>query len=186
MNPNKIVGLDLSLASTGVASTTLGTRDSGATVDRIVTRPTGRSVADRSLRLWRITEQIRLWTAGAQLVVIEGPALRLQSGSAHERAGLWWIVAHRLVSGDIPVAVVPPASRAKYATGRGNAGKDQVLAAVIKRYPTVNVEGNDQADALVLAAMGARWLGYPIERSLPEVNLAAMNGARWPELKVAA
>ena len=38
------------------------------------------------------------------------------------------------------------------ATGAGGglkAGKDQVLAAVIRRYPDVPVDGNDQADALV-------------------------------------
>lgn len=182
----KVVGLDLSLASTGIASAILGTPTTATAVERIVTRPTGHSVAHRCHRLGRITEQIKLWTSGAALVVIEGPALRMTSGAAHERAGLWWLVAMRLVANDIPVAVVPPASRAKYATGRGVAGKDQVLAAVVKRYPHIEVEGNDEADALILTAMGARHLGRPIERGLPAVNLAAMNGVRWPELKEAA
>jgi crossover junction endodeoxyribonuclease RuvC len=56
-----------------------------------------------------------------------------------------------------------------------------VLAAVVRRYPHTDVTGNDLADALVLAAMGARRLGFPIETSLPVANLAAMTKISWPQ-----
>jgi crossover junction endodeoxyribonuclease RuvC len=52
---------------------------------------------------------------------------------------------------------------------------------VIRRYPDVDVDGNDVADALVLAAIGCRHLGSPLEESLPANHLAAMNKIRWPE-----
>ena len=66
-----------------------------------------------------------------------------------------------------PVAEVAPALLKKYATGKGNAAKDEVLASVVRRYPQVDISGNDISDALVLAAMGARQLRTPIETSMP-------------------
>ena len=76
-----------------------------------------------------------------------------------------------------------PTARAKYGTGKGNAAKDAVLAAVIRRYPAVDVTGNDEADALILAAMGARHLGIPLELSpVPGPCLDALLKVRWPEL----
>ena len=75
----------------------------------------------------------------------------------------------------------PPTSRATYATGKDNAGKDAVLAAVVRRYPDVDVTGNDEADALVMAAMGARLLGHPLEDSLPQSHLRALAGLELPD-----
>jgi hypothetical protein len=57
-----------------------------------------------------------------------------------------------------------------------------VLAAVVRRYPHADITGNDIADALVLAAMGARQLGFPIEESLPQANQAALAKINWPEV----
>jgi crossover junction endodeoxyribonuclease RuvC len=102
------------------------------------------------------------------------------------RAGFWWLVAWRLWVRGYTVVEVPPATRTRYATGRGNASKDDVLSAVIRRYPHVDVNGNDEADSLVLAAMGMRHLGRPIEPllgracALPQTHLAAMDAVTWP------
>jgi hypothetical protein len=52
---------------------------------------------------------------------------------------------------------------------------------VVRRYQQVDITGNDIADALVLAAMGARQLGTPIETSLPAVHLTAMTKISWPK-----
>jgi len=75
----------------------------------------------------------------------------------------------------------PPKVRAIYATGKA-LDKDQVLAAVVRRYPNVPIGNNNEADALILAAMGARKLGHPYEPSLPQTHLRAMDGAEWPHL----
>ena len=74
---------------------------------------------------------------------------------------------------------VPPALLKKYATGRGNAAKDEVLAAVVRRYPHADINGNDIADAVVLAAMGARHREAPIENSLPALNASALAKVNW-------
>lgn len=181
----RVVGLDLSLTNTGVAII-----DDGA-VELQRVRSNGHkaaTLAERGSRLDQITYAIEdhlgdLERGFPDLVIIEGPSYgQHRQGGQHDRAGLWWQVVRLsadLASGHI--VEVPPATRAKYATGKGNAAKDHVLASVVRRYPTVTVDGNDTADALVLAAMGARWLGEPIEASLPQANLAAMDAVAWPQ-----
>jgi Holliday junction resolvasome RuvABC endonuclease subunit len=172
----KIVGIDPSLTSTGLAVIV----DGRASVDRLATNPCGDTVEARVQRTARIVTSIRDWTLHADLVVIEGPSYSSGTGHAHDRAGLWWAIASRIVHDATPVAVAPPACRAMLGTGRGNATKDAVLAAVIKRYPDVEITGNDEADALVLAAAGSRWLGSPID-DLPQTHLRAMAKIQWPE-----
>lgn len=171
----KVTGVDLSLTSTGLAVIVDGT----ASVARFTTTTAGNDVGARHRRLIRIAHQVHEWCTGADLVVIEGPSYGSATGHQHDRSGLWWLAVHRVLNAGLPLAVVPPTSRARYATGKGNAAKDAVLAAVVRRYPDVDVAGNDQADALVLAAMGARRLGSPID-TVPKLHLTAMDGAAWP------
>lgn len=183
-----VVGIDLSLASTGIA---IIYPDNSAPpwVCRIESK--GRKEAtlgERQKRLANLVHQIsnvvlQDWprNSPAPLIVVEGPSFgQARQGGQHDRAGLWWMAVDRFTTLGFPVVEVPPATRAKYATGKGNAAKDIVLAAVIRRYLNVAVTGNDEADALVLAAMGARHLGQPVEESLPQINLAAMDAVRWP------
>ncbi|NUS59160.1 MAG: hypothetical protein HOV66_30530, partial [Streptomycetaceae bacterium] len=68
----------------------------------------------------------------------------------------------------------------KYATGKGNAGKDEVLAAVVRRYPDVEVSNNNEADALVLRAMGCDHLGQPLA-VVPQTHRAALDKVAWPQ-----
>lgn len=177
----KVLGVDPSLTSTGLALASHGASGPLLTTCRV------RVGAGRGHeRLRTIRTEVMQAARGADLVVIEGPAYGSAAGARqsghHERAGLWWLLTHALWGAGVPCAVVPPNLRARYATGRGNAAKDQVLAAVIRRYPDVDIDGNDEADALVLAVMGARHLGRPLEPSLPGTHLAAMDAVPWPAL----
>lgn len=173
-----VVGIDPSLASLGLA----------AVVDQVVhstsrIRSVGRShdtLLQRSNRQDVIVAQVVDFTAGyfPDLIVIEGPAYGSKFGHAHDRSGLWWAIVSALLPG-CAVVEVPPTNRMKYATGKGRADKDVVLAAAIKRYPSGDITGNDVADAVILAAMGSRHLGFPVEESLPLTHLAAMDAIRW-------
>src|ERR1039457_5292524 len=171
----RITGLDLSLTSTGFARICGG----DTTLARLRTLK-----RDGHGRLEFLLAEIACRVRDADLVVVEGPSYGSQAGQKghHERAGLWWLVTHMLWRQGLPYAVVPPAVVKKYATGAGGglkAGKDQVLAAVIRRYPDVPVDGNDQADALVLAAMGADHLGCPLT-TVPKEHRAALAAVTWP------
>ncbi len=141
------------------------------------------TLAERQDRLNQITEQVITHVDGADLIIIEGPSYGSNTGSQHDRSGLWWLIVDNLIDHGHPVVEVSPHQRQMYATGRGNASKDQVLAAAIKRYPLWDITGNDIADAVILTAIGARAIGRPIEDSLPQTHLRAMDKLRIPTLE---
>ncbi|WP_434315866.1 hypothetical protein [Leifsonia sp. P73] len=173
-----VVGLDLSLTGTGVAllggehPRTQTIRSKGKADDGLLTR---------ARRLHKLADEVIGWAALGDIVIIEQPAYGQTGGSHHDRSGLWWITMHALTVLDAGVrfAEVTPQGVKMYATGRGNASKSEVLAQVIKRYPQADVANDNEADALVLAAIGARLAGHPIEDSLPAANLRAMEKVRW-------
>jgi hypothetical protein len=179
-----VVGLDLSLTSTGVAGT-----------DWAYAYRPGRRRSHERLHwlLDAIGSNVR---DHADLVVVEGAAYAqgAQAGH-HELAGLWWLVTQYLWSHRIPYAVVTPHGRTIYATGRANpaqgwprkdrarVAKGMVRAVAVERYG-VECEGPgryDQADATILAAMGLDWLGYPTV-PVPDSHRRALEAVRWPNL----
>lgn len=176
--PLRIVGLDLSLTATGVAMVhgesmlTRTIRSKGKADDGLLAR---------SVRLHNLAEEVIGRACLGDIVIIEQPAYGQTGGSHHDRSGLWWMVMDALTVDmlDERFAEVTPQGVKMYATGKGNASKSEVLAAVIKRYPAADVANDNEADALVLAAIGARLAGHPIEESLPAANLRAMDKVRW-------
>lgn len=171
-----VVGLDPSLTGTGVA------RIDDYGIHTVLIKSTGKkgdSLASRARRLASLLSQIGNLVPEGALVVIEQPAYSQTGGSHHDRSGLWWLVVaflhnfHKIVE-------VAPGTLKKFATGVGNAGKDQMLAAAIRRYPAAEVVDNNVADAVHLAAMGARYLGHPLEADTVKI-LEAMEVPRWAE-----
>jgi len=174
-----VAGLDLSLTSTGVAliSDTLC-----ITLRRVQSKGSRIDTLDqRWMRLATLTDDVcsAVVSLGVpQLVVVEGPSYHSTGAGTHDRSGFWWLVVDRLAA-ITDVAEVPPASRTKYLVGKGNASKDEVLAAAVRRYRDVDITCNDVADAVGLAAMGARAMGLPIEKSLPATNAEACKKIAW-------
>jgi hypothetical protein len=71
-----------------------------------------------------------------------------------------------------------------YAAGRGNAPKDEVLLAAERRlsgYVASRITGNDEADALWLAAMVRDQYGAPLT-PMPQAHRAALTKIVWPVL----
>lgn len=186
-----VVGIDPSLTGTGLASIDT---DDRLVIDTetLASKASGGAVINRWSRLHHLVNAIdnRTVTQGGRarvdLVVIEQPAFSRTNGHHHDRSGLWWLIVDRLTARGIPVVEVTPTGLKKYATGKGNAPKDSVLLAAARRYPHVDVDDNNQADALILAAMGARHLGHPIEDSLPKAHLEAMDKVDWPSIPAVA
>lgn len=173
-----IIALDPSLTATGLA--VLGpSQVNPYWAVRTFTSTAQSNELGNLRRMERLVAQMRRavqeLTLGTHLAlgVIEAPAYSRNTGMSHERAGLWWMVFQMMVGHGMPVLVIKSNVRAKYATGKGNAGKDEVMLAASRRYPTVPMANNNEADAVVLAAMGARYLGVPVD-TLPQKNLEAM------------
>lgn len=175
-----VIGLDLSLTSTGAAEI----RD-GKLVELVTFKSTGKkgdSIEKRGYRLDGMHRDIWSWVNDeyVDLVVVEAPSYGSTFGSPHDRSGLWWLVVRDLIINEIPVAMVSPQGRAKYATGNGRSKKPEVFAACKDRYGSV-FRNDDEADALLCASVGARHLGQPLEPAgLPDANLAALSGVHWP------
>lgn len=178
-----VYGLDLSLTSTGISD--------GTTAHALI--PGDRDGHDR-LEFHRrtIREQVPDETS---IVVIEGPAMSLgYRPGVEEMTYLRGLIRHDLWRRRIPFAICPPQHRIIYACGVANPAKNHpanrrkiitkgmVRDAVIERYG-VPCEGRgryDQADAVILAAMGLHWLGYPLA-VLPDTHRRALDGVTWPE-----
>jgi crossover junction endodeoxyribonuclease RuvC len=171
----RVIGLELSLASTGVASSLGWT-------DRIVTKPD--QFPNTFARLRHIRAQVLDHTRTANLVVVEQLAIASQTGQHLTRAGLWHMVMEAIDAADIPWTSVTTQQLKKYATGKGNASKDATLLAVAKRFPHWDITGNDEADALTLAAMGSDHLGHPLA-DMPQAHREALDKVTWPEMEVA-
>lgn len=166
-----VVGIDLSLTDTGIASR--------GWVERVKSKANGDGLGQRSDRILGLAERILVLGIAADLVVVEAPAYSSGYGNPHERSGLWWLVVAGFRQRGIPVAEVAPTTLKKYLTGNGRADKDEVLAEVCKRFPGWDIRNNNEADALGLAAMGYDWLGEPL-LSLPALNRRSLAVVKWP------
>jgi Holliday junction resolvasome RuvABC endonuclease subunit len=171
-----VMGLDLSLAGTGVATRvstwrhkTKGQRTDGypERLQRLI-----------DVRSW-IKDQVR--EVGPQLVVVEtfAPGAMAKSTTTWDRAKLWWDVVEFLTGQNIAAGFVPPTTVKKYATGDGGCKKDAMIAASYRRLPFLQPGNADEADAAWLMAMGYDYLGNPLA-DLPKVQAAALAGGIWP------
>lgn len=176
-DPARVIGIDPSLTCTGIA-----TADG---CESIETKPEQWQGNDLG-RLLHIAHSIYIAAhdADAELAVLEDVAFSRNTGKASDRAGLHWLIRNLLHQAGIPVAIVKPNTRAKYATGKGNAGKDTVLIEVVRRLP-IQVLNNNEADAAVLLAMGLDHFGQPMV-TMPATHRAALEAVTWPSLEVSA
>lgn len=175
-----VVGLDLSLTATGVSC--VFDLDGQIEIECTTFGRKGKRdepLLQRGERLRTLSDDIWAAAYGAQLAVIEGPSTHSIGGSTHDRSGLWWMVVDLLQRADVPVAVAPPAVRAKWATGSGNADKAKVKNTMQNRFPQVRLRDDNEADALALASLGMEWLG----RSLGPVSntqFSMLEKVAWP------
>lgn len=164
-----VIGLDLSLTSTGIAS--------HGWVAHI---RTGSQRGDG--RLAFLENEVTSYIRNADMVVMEGPSYGHGAMAGHEDlAGLRVIVRRYCFRHHIPYAVIPPSTLKLYVAGKGNAAKGEVRTAVAELYG-IHTEGAaryDEADAYAAAAAAYDWLGYPLA-TVPDRQRAALAGCAWP------
>lgn len=201
----RVVGLDLSLTSTGIARVTVDSdgRCQGvvhvtmANVDGTCTTTVGASLdegASLDRRWWRMdllrSKVLGEVGANVDLVVVEGPSYASQHGQQHDRSGFWWFVVDELLARGHAVAEVPPLRLKVWATGSGATSgpnkvtKARVIRDIRKTYGAMfdipsGAGESDVADAVALVTLGAAHLGHPLA-DLPTTHRRALAGVRWP------
>ena len=145
MNP--ILGLDLSLLSTGWARVT---ERQPVLLEVSVGVIEGKGAGMG--RIDGILEELQPLVRSACLVVIEGYSFGAKN-KAHQVGELGGVVKHLLWQQGIEFVDIAPTVLKKFATGKGTAKKDQVRLGVYKRWGA-EFETEHEIDAFVLAQIG--------------------------------
>lgn len=176
-----VCGIDPSLTSTGIAILIQGqpelithTGIPGHDVDNYQTRSRRVRAVCRSV--------LQRLPVHPDLVVIEGPAYAAQHGSVFDRSGLWHGIYGGADAKQMPLAVCAPQTRAKWATGKGTATKSDVLAVTRQWWPFQRIANDNEADALVLAMIGALYLHDPLPFAPKERHTLGLDAVAWPQV----
>lgn len=148
-----VMGLDLSLTSTGAAFM----------VERLLL-----STALTPKKLVGVERLAWYYDTITHLVYKYKPHHAVIESYAHEakwgrefQGELGGVVRLALHQNNVPYTTYAPSQLKKFATGTGKADKNIVARELFKRY-NVDAEGNDEVDACGLALMGAARLGYQV------------------------
>jgi len=171
-----VVALDLSLQASGVASN-IG----GAVSARTIT-PGSRTGAER---LYFLQKQVDQATEGADLVLREGYSFGSKGRAVYDIGELGGVVRLTMYCRKRPFLEIAPSVIKKLAVGSGNAKKEEVLVAAVRR---LGYQGSDhnQADALFLLHAALIHYGLPGAADLPKAHLVALEKVAWPRVAEAA
>lgn len=164
----RIVGLDLSLTATGIATDT-----------RTVTVAPTRLKLTGAARLAWLRDTIAEHCTNVNLAVLEGYAY----GSKHAREALGelgGVIRVMLWDRQIPTTVIPPATLKQYATGNGNATK-QAMVLAAQRHLDYKGTDHNCADAMWLAA-AARDHYRIASHTLPASQRDVLRTIKWPPI----
>jgi len=161
----RILALDLSLTATGYA------HEGGSGVIR--SRQKGWE------RVHDLRQGVMALARSMDVVVIEGYAFHAQSRALYQIAGLGEIIRYSLWMRHIPYVDVNPMTLKKWSTGKGNCGKDQMIAAAIHRH---GFEGSDnnEADSFLLYRMAS--VHYHGVDKTTKVELEQVRKVEWAVL----
>ncbi|MFI7010016.1 crossover junction endodeoxyribonuclease RuvC [Streptomyces sp. NPDC050145] len=169
----RVIGLDLSITSTGVALP-------DGTTYRVKTR-----ASDGDRRLLHVREAIAedLAEHRPHLAVIEDLPTKMHAAALKIIGKLHGVVVGALLDADVPYAYVPPATLKQFACDKGNADKGQLAAAA---YLAAGAEfaddkGGDQCDAWWLRAAGHEAYGAPLF-TLPRAQRDRLSVVAWPDM----
>lgn len=168
-----VVGLDLSTKRIGFAA-----------ADGELLSISGHAGAeDPYRRLHELTRDlVRTFTLRPprpDLVVVEDYALGAPGRLSLVRLGeIGGIVRTWLFEQDLPVVLVSPSSVKRFATGNGNAKKDQMIARAIELGARGSVN-DDEADAFHLRRMGRAAHGLEAPLLAHELDAIAGAGISW-------
>lgn len=172
---NHAIGLDLSLTSTGVA-----VGDETFIVSAKDIEGTERLLQIRT-QLERLFNDHKVDAAKA-IVAIEGYSFASRNSRAHALGELGGVVRLWLHEQGITHIIIAPTARAKFATGRGNASKSEVVSAISARTGLLwaGKGAEDRCDAWILQEMVLAHYGNS-RYEWPALNCEALTKVEWPK-----
>ncbi len=165
-----LLALDLSLRSIGwAANHALGPTSGIYGAEDLVDFPRLVSLRDDTLRL---AQRYR-----PDLILIEDMILGISGGTALKLAGLGYVIRLTLFEAGYQTLNIAPATLKRFATGKGNAVKEQMVAAARAQ---LGYKGNDHnaADALWLLHAGMTHFRLPGHIDSPHRDCLAV--VHWP------
>ena len=147
------VAFDLSLTSTGWA-----THEGTGTIQSKL-KEMGR-LEDICVHVLKL-----LLSVQSPIVALEGYAFAKRSSHAHAQGELGGVIRLQLYQAGIPYVEIPPTNRAKFATGKGNANKAEVVSNISAKTGIVwsGSGADDECDAWVLREMMLAKFGLSVE-----------------------
>lgn len=166
-----ILGLDLSLTSTGVSI-------NGQTSTIAV-----KSIEERRLQEIRDAVLGIVQTNNAMICIIEDYAFSARHSQAHKIGELGGVIRLALFENGTPFIEISPTARAKFATGRGNAAKTEVVSAISARTGIIwsGKGADDMADAWTLEEMAWARIGRA-HYEWPKSSIDALASVNWADL----
>ena len=168
----RMMGLDLSLTSTGYSID----RETGI----ISTKTKGPE------RLSIISNKIidLIAIKLVDIVIVESYSFASRNSQAHSIGELGGAVRMRLWECGVPYIDIPPTCRAKFATGKGNASKNEVISSISAKTNIVwsGPGADDRCDAWILEQMGLAYIGKS-HYDWPEDNLSSLKKINWEDLE---
>jgi crossover junction endodeoxyribonuclease RuvC len=154
-----IIGIDLSLAGTGMCLL----RDGGRELRTINTTAKTRTED----RLATIRRAIAQECGCMDAVIIEGLSYGSVGGAQAERSALHWMVRVDLYQLGVPYVVVTPMSLKKFVCGTAKAEKSMMIREVFRRWG-VEAANDNEADAAALAHLGLVYYGQAEHQTLAQ------------------
>jgi Holliday junction resolvasome RuvABC endonuclease subunit len=174
----RVLAYDLSLTATGVAY------PDGTTATYRPPPPSkGATWREQAGRLGelehRITTDLTVYVP--DVVAIEGFSYGSKGSSVDQIYGLGWLVRMAVLESGLPLAIIPPSSVKKYATGSGNAKKPDMRMALYQRYQR-DIKDDNECDAVWMWLMTRAAYGAE-KSSMPKAQLEALKKIEWPALR---
>jgi crossover junction endodeoxyribonuclease RuvC len=104
-------------------------------------------------RFMIISDEIAQEVQEGDKVVIEGFSYGSKGKGVSTQYGIGWTIRTDLVTNKIPYIEVPPTTLKKFATGKGNVKKEDMILPIYKRWGYENDSDNIR-DAFILAQIG--------------------------------
>lgn len=164
----KVLSLDLSLTSTGYCHD----------------GETGIISFDEKgpKRLWLMKREVEslVLKFSPDIIAIEGYSFASRNSQAHSIGELGGVIRLLIWELGVPLVVIPPTCRAKFATGKGNASKNEVISSVSAKTGIVwaNPGADDKCDAWILEEMVLARFGKQ-RHDWPQTHLSALDKVDW-------